>query len=162
MKRVCVVGMREAGLPVSQDEWRRRRDLDWLLSVGAFRSGPSRRFLMFELGLRWEASMNLLPPGSCWDAEVARSVARAARLGLEARFDAIVLCGSQVHAAFGYGRWKAPSVIAWAGTKSPALPSDASGLLKFILLPHPSGRCRAWNDEETRRLAKRLIQEYAT
>ncbi len=73
-----------------------------------------------------------------WSAEAAR--AEAERIRQEDR-PAVVLLGRKVAAAFGY---------------ADHVPFSRIG--RFVLLPHPSGRCHAWNDPSSPGRARELIR----
>lgn len=104
------------------------------LRLGAFThrsptAEQSRRRLEY-LGLRWDASMNLLPPAPQdipWDSLFALTVA-AMHVRLDTRWTTLILVGRKVQRAFGYS---------WPCT----LVSEND-----ILVPHPSGLNRFWND----------------
>ncbi len=110
---------------VVHDHWLRSDDLT--RRFGAFRLGTGRARLI-RCGVRWSDSADLLPPGPCgwWDAELAR---RAAALWLPLwvdRFDLVVLVGKRVAAAAKLS----------ASTD------------RVLLVGHPSGRNRKWNDPD--------------
>lgn len=89
---------------------------------------------------------NLCPEG--WSEEAAR---RAAAVLVESATDSdvLVLLGVRVARAFGlaavpvFARWRA----------------DFCGP-SYVRLPHPSGRCRAWNDPLCAELARSALREY--
>ena len=91
--------------------------------LGAFANGCRYS----ELGMEWDASLNLMPPGAQWDKDVARKTAQAVMRYMQPSL--VLLAGRRVSSAFGL-----------AGSRLPSL----SGSL--LSLPHPSGRCRCWND----------------
>ena len=89
---------------------------------------------------------NLLASAT-WSAPAARDAAA----DLEAEFPDrdLILLGAKVAAAFGLaGR-------TWERVRRPG-PVPAH----FLVLPHPSGRCRAWNEPHSGRLLIRLIAPY--
>jgi hypothetical protein len=104
-------------------------DLDFLLRLGAFPPGPSRRRLR-ALGLRWDAALNLLLPDRSgrWEDARADEVARAIKDPLWRRFRVVVLLGQRVTRAFQF----APAPLAWHGP--------------FAIFPHPSGRSSTLRD----------------
>lgn len=125
--------LRYDALPVSR--W-----VDVSLRLGAFNKDVRLRDL---LGREWDASMNLLPParqGDYWDAGKARLVAHLAPV---ADFDRVVLCGRRVASAFGFSRW-----------------SMLHSVERFMLVPHPSGMNRLWNDEFYVQAAKDMVKEF--
>jgi hypothetical protein len=77
-----------------------------------------------------------LVQGPKWNAPVARTA--AANIAADcSKTRTIVLLGRKVASAFGYAGWKG---IVWRpGT---AYAPD----LKFVVIPHPSGRNKVWND----------------
>lgn len=97
--------------------------IDLLLSWGAFADGCRYS----ELGMTWDASMNLLPPGQPWDKSLAQKTAQGVMRYIKPSL--VILAGRRVSAAFG--------------VRGGRLPSLSGNLLS---LPHPSGRCRCWND----------------
>jgi len=100
---------------------------DLALRYGAFNAGAGRRRLE-SLGLWLPERANLLPPGVGWDAALAARYWADFRPRLEA-YGAVVLCGARLARLAGVpllerrGRW--------------------------VAIPHPSGRCRLWNDPST-------------
>jgi hypothetical protein len=65
--------------------------------------------------------------------------------------DVFVLLGARVAAAFDMEDlplWKSKYVL------------TRHGVLKFIRLPHPSGRCREWNDKNSRARARRAMSPH--
>lgn len=136
----------------SVDRWERLvefpGDLDrWIalsLRMGAFRLGDGRAKLA-SIGLKWDRSLNLLPPhpvAGVWESTQAWRVAQRLLSSWLSEEDEVVMCGGRVAAAFGLGRW-------WEIGRS------ESG---FTLAPHPSGRSRWWNDPERRR---RFVEDRA-
>lgn len=105
-----------------------------LLSWGAFAHGCRYS----ELGMSWDASLNLLPPGEPWDKSLARETASQVLRYSNPRL--LLLAGRRVATAFGV-QGELPQL---------------SG--KFLALPHPSGRCRQWNDPETAEKCAELWQ----
>lgn len=112
-------------------------DLGLRARIGAFCTPDSRRRLE-ECGLRWGAALNLLwpegnPPGP-WDDRLARHVAR---LLLSEPYDVYLLAGRRVAASFGLVGAAIPSMWRVAGKR-------------LLVVPHPSGRNRLWNDPTVR------------
>ena len=66
--------------------------------------------------------------------------------------EVVFLLGARVARAFGIDRdpW---SIVQRADSM------DGS-LVTFVLLPHPSGRCRAWNDKRSIARLRRLVDKY--
>lgn len=123
-----------AWLLCDKDEYR----VDFLLSLGAFANGCRYS----ELGITWDASLNLLPPGAEWDKPTAVRTAQAVMRYIQPSF--AILAGRRVCGAFGLAR-----------SRLPTLSQDGS----LLCLPHPSGRSRCWNDPETARRCADLWQE---
>jgi uracil-DNA glycosylase len=84
--------------------------------------------------LRSCARVNLLPcqPEGGWPAKEARAAAERLDLG-EAKV--VICCGKRVALAFRFCGWSLQP-YEWVGGRT------------IALIPHPSGRCRAWNDPE--------------
>lgn len=85
---------------------------------------------------------NLLPEPGPWDTRAARVA--AVELNDAATGLPFVLLGRRVANAFGL-RDVRPFVWVKLGTRS------------YLLLPHPSGRCRSWNDPLVRAQAQRTL-----
>lgn len=66
----------------------------------------------------------------------------------------IVALGAKVRAAFMY--WRGGL---WTGQSAPFVAS--SGDHTFVVLPHPSGLCRAWNEPGVVERARELVKKYA-
>lgn len=127
----------------------------WLalsLRLGAFRSNPGRAKLR-SVGVDLDApgvdSLNLVPPapqGVPFDAAKAARVAGllVRRLG---RWNVIYLCGTRVAAAFGV-RGSMAGLVG-QGTHS--------GGTRAVVLPHPSGLSRWWNDPANVRGLRRCL-----
>jgi hypothetical protein len=114
--------------------------------------------------------VNLLPPGlpgEPFDHDFAAEVARALLIGeaelmpegtgflvAEQRWPTVVACGRRVAVALG----ARPEVPFGAMA---LLPRPAPGLsaVRLCVVPHPSGRCRAWNSaEETAETRERVLR----
>lgn len=116
-------------------------------SIGAFRAkSHAAKLLRVGVDLRACDSMNMLPPSKkagAWDDELAESVAAFLLAEVANEYSVVYLCGRRVCDSF-----------AWPGEFGDAMTFDfAAGwdyLLDrrplFVALPHPSGRCRVWND----------------
>lgn len=140
-KRVVIVGERVndpagAGTPAFLSDV----DAEALLRRGAFLRGRGRAVLL-RAGLRWHASLNLLPPAprGWWNSGEARRVADALWRNLCRDFDVIVFVGVRVRNAFRFryvptpGRWVAP----WG-----------EEFRDVVAVPHPSGKNLYWNSGE--------------
>lgn len=79
-----------------------------------------------------------------WDVRIAR---RRIRELLSEGHPFYILLGRRVSDAFGFVGW------------FPLTTAKLSGLPTVLFFPHPSGRCRAWNDPENVRRARELIRE---
>jgi len=119
------------------------------LKLGFYSRGPRRAFLS-GLGVEWDDGVNLLLPSPLpgeWDAAEARRVADALSQLVE-RYDAVLAFGRRACDALG---------IEYA-------PCQLRG--KYLPLPHPSGRCRLWNDPAThdavRKAMKNLKRHFTT
>jgi hypothetical protein len=87
--------------------------------------------------------VNLLGPeddGAAWPASRARAAAGILRAALGGR-RLLVLCGRRVASAFGVG-------------ELPFFERARSGSFDVVVVPHPSGRSRWWNDPWNRRQAR--------
>ncbi len=120
----------------------------------AFESGPSAARLR-SLGLRWDAARNLLPPAPSGTAAWSRADAStaAARIARDYPDGAtLVLCGRRVAEAFGLAA-EPPLTrrVIWDLGGHPGL--------DVLLLPHPSGLSRWWNDPENFEAARRACAE---
>lgn len=80
-----------------------------------------------------------------WDREAAESAAYAIKY--DESLETVVLLGAKVCAAFGFPY--APFSIMLSKGKT------------FVILPHPSGLCRTWNEPDAFARAKRLLKKYA-
>lgn len=121
-------------------------DLRVRARVGAFRTLASRSRLV-ACGLRWDAAMNLLwpegqPPGP-WDERLAR---RVASLMLRESHDVYLLAGRRVARAFGLVDVTIPSLWRVQGKS-------------LLVVPHPSGLNRLWNDPLVRARVQELWEE---
>jgi hypothetical protein len=139
---IVVVGERyNLGRDWTPRDRARETDLRFLVRLGAFRKGTSRRCLV-KHGLAWDAALNLLMPSSrvgAWDPGRAREVASSIRVELEDTFDSIVLAGRRVPKAFGVSG----EFLTVEG--------------KYALIPHPSGLNHWWNDHVNRERAKEFF-----
>lgn len=113
------------------------------LALGAFTKGAARKRLK-DLGLRWKYSINLLwpdPQGTPWREEEAALVVSCIRQELERRFCPILLIGKKVQKAF-------------------VIEGDPLEQKRpYILVPHPSGLNRWWNDFDNLKRARELFNE---
>lgn len=116
--------------------------LDLRLRLGFYNRPTGRRAFLNELGVEWTDGINLLWPSPVcgyWNPQEAKRV--VGRLYPEIKkYDVVLLFGKKVCEAFSVKY--AP--LARVGA--------------YVPLPHPSGRCRTWNDckflNEVRRFFK--------
>lgn len=118
--------------------------LDLRLRMGFYnKTGPrSRRVFLNSLGVVWDDGINLLWPSPItgyWDPVEAKTVVGRLRLKIE-EYDTVLLFGSRVCRAFGV-RFNS---------------LEQQGV--YLPLPHPSGRCRLWNDREFLGQVRRYFQ----
>ena len=99
--------------------------------------------------LRAFCRTNLLEHGERWGARRARE--RAARVLDAFPAERYVLLGSRVAAAFGLPY--APFTVTTSYGRE--------HLRHFLVLPHPSGRCRAWNDPRAASAARGAFERFA-
>jgi hypothetical protein len=122
--------------------------------MGFYNRGPRLKMLQ-DLGVRWDDGINLLLPSPLpgeWDAVEARRVANlVSRHVLAYRY--VLLFGQRVCAAFG---------IPWAPCQFVPASELGEAMIgyrtEFVPLPHPSGRCRMWNDPDVRALVTKTMQ----
>ena len=84
-----------------------------------------------------------------WSTAKARASASRI-LGLCGQDDTVVLLGRKVAAAFGLDHL-APF------TSKAIVHEDRKLALRYVLLPHPSGRCRGWNEPGAYELAREML-----
>lgn len=134
---VILIGERANASPWKPACWPTINDEYWeaMLEAGAFHGERSSKRLR-QVGLGDVAMLNLMPPDDGrWDRRKAEEVARDwyPRLG---EYDLVVLAGKRVSEAF----------------RVPYLPGSTFDSEldnpRFLVIPHPSGRCRFWNDLE--------------
>jgi hypothetical protein len=130
------------GAPASPLEW-----LSLASRRGAFQGprGEMARAKLSQLGLEWDWSLNLLPPRSAWDPVRARETAVLLARSLSAapaseRPRRVILVGRRVADAFG-----APAALPWGGLVPAVMTADSAP--RHVVVPHPSGLSRVWNDE---------------
>lgn len=139
------------------------------LRAGVFRKGFSASKLKL-IGVRWTDAMNLLPPapqGERWDSRAARRVAdEVVRLAAADRLHAgptamrkappshVFICGRRAAESFGqpYAGW--PMLHSTEVLWHPLVAS------KVMLIPHPSGLNRFWNDDVEIEVAREMVQEF--
>lgn len=68
----------------------------------------------------------------------------------------VVLLGRRVASAFGMSGLRPFTVVDESRT-SVVVHHGFLGANRYVLLPHPSGRCRAWNDAGAARLAREVV-----
>jgi hypothetical protein len=122
------------------------------LRKGALEWGPARERLV-SLGLRWDAAMNLLPGQPTRTASwTAADRARARQVAFDTAILAkehewrLVLVGARVCGAFGV-RYEP---LAWDEDR------------RTLVVPHPSGLCRWWNDMDNLRAAEVAFRRFVT
>lgn len=156
MRPVWLIGER-ANDTEDRPRWRGEElSLGWRFRMGAFREGPSRERLIGLVGSGgqwWDQSVNLLPAvptrDATWgsrDRELAKRVARLIREEADTRGARLVVCGIRAAWALGIK----PSV---AGTY---LIRDSRNLV----IPHPSGANRIWNNRDVVRLVSNAIKQH--
>lgn len=109
-------------------------------------------------------AINLLPPSpkaGAWSARRARTEARAVLEWARVNNCHLVLVGRRVEAAFlraSLGTWHDRRTRPWNETYW--LQAGAWELRRCITVPHPSGRCRVWNEpgkfDEVREAVRKL------
>lgn len=90
--------------------------------------------------------MNVFESIQEWDADEAR-VWAALFCSMANRPTTAILCGAKVHAAFGLVMRRPFEVV-------------RRGYIQLVLMPHPSGLNRWWNDPANVELAKRELSKY--
>ena len=99
--------------------------------------------------------VNLIDGVDEWSDEIAIDGARAVWEKLCPSYSMTILLGSRVHAAFcavnKHFEGMQPLAVRVTNTLNPHTPPPAQS---FMLLPHPSGRCRKWNNPEFLQLAR--------
>lgn len=129
--------------PIPQHEY----SFELRLRMGFYnRTEPgSRRAFLDSLGVRWDDGINLLWPSPVcgyWDELEAKRVAKELRSRVE-EYDRALLFGARVCRAFGVEF----EVLREQGA--------------YLPLPHPSGRCRLWNDRELVNEVRRYFKKEA-
>lgn len=129
--------------------------------------------LMGILGLGRDAYAKLARRNLCglfWDDAAAASTARVL---LEEKHRTVVMLGRKVARAFERAtKRRAPHPFAWtywwAGSedeeRAKAVREGAAQITRdeltmLLALPHPSGRCREWNDSRLLHLARYLLSD---
>lgn len=113
--------------PVPQHQY----SFDLRKRMGFYNRPTGRRKFLNELGVEWTDGINLLWPSPMvgyWDPREAFKVAQILRSEIEKTYDVVLLFGRKVCEAFE---------VEYVPLRH---------LEQYIPLPHPSGRCRAWND----------------
>lgn len=116
------------------------------LEGAAFTDGATKKRLdqLIPPGVQ---RINLLPPhprAGAWDARLAVRV--AALVAVKGGFNRIILLGRRVTDAFF--------------TRTPLGVSFLSGGVSYLTLPHPSGRCRAYNDPAERERYRTMVEAF--
>ena len=116
--------------------------LSAMLEAPALPEGcQSRRRMEEVMGLRPDKCVNLLSPWEEWSQKIARRRASILLTWARAGHHRLALLGSRVSHAFGVScvnQWSVEGV-------------------DVLSLPHPSGRSRALNCEDTRRWVRHLV-----
>lgn len=109
---------------------------------------PRGREKLQRAGLRWDDALNLLPPAACseWDADLAAWAGYHLEelLGCEEpswTYHRVLLLGARVARAI----------------ELKYVPLKQLG--RYVMVPHPSGLSRAWNDPTTFCRARALMEE---
>ena len=105
--------------------------LNLRLRLGFYNRLTGRRKFLNSLGVEWTDGINLLWPSPVvgyWNPREASRVVEELRPEIERRWDAVLLFGKHVCEAFE---------IEYVPLRR---------LEQYVPMPHPSGRCRAWND----------------
>lgn len=123
---------------------RHEYSFDLRLRMGFYNktSPGSRRAFLNSLGVVWDDGINLLWPSPVvgyWNPGEAKTVVERLRPKIE-EYGTALLFGSRVCRAFGV-RFNA---------------LERQGV--YLPLPHPSGRCRTWNDREFLGQVRRYFQ----
>lgn len=79
-----------------------------------------------------------------WSSSKARMSADLIRKTFDV--EVVVMLGSRVSAAFGYKDLRVWKTVV-----------ERPSLVEFLRVPHPSGRCRAWNDPRAKHRLRRLV-----
>ena len=96
--------------------------------------------------------VNLCPER--WSAPLSRKNAEI--IQRERAGGVVVLLGSKVCAAFGFEYKPFTVTERWYGHGG-AAPAAAGSSTRFVLLPHPSGLCRVWNEPDAFRRARAAL-----
>ena len=144
--------------PTERDEHARKWAVDpvWcMLTSGAMNVGTTRQRLYDLLGIDSVNIVNLLPPDNkpgTWDSELARKNADTLMWRLYNVYGHVhvVALGRRVQRAIKAGLRQIPfgrPVLCLFGTA--------------LILSHPSGRCRIWNNEGERVRLRRAFKEFS-
>jgi hypothetical protein len=153
--KVLAIGERfnqERWSPVLSNEY----SFSLRVRMGLYNRGPRREFLD-KLGVRWTHGINLLWPSPTpgeWDNKEAQQVVAAIASHVVCEYDYVLLFGRRVCDAWGVpyrvGQvFDGPVVVSGYLMESTA---------KWMPLPHPSGRNRAWNDPEVKKKVRALAE----
>lgn len=134
------------------DEIRRWLDFSWRCSCYKRRCGDTARKLE-ALGIRrGTACLNMLPPADCgeWDEVAACRVASTMKLWLydTRRYERLVMFGKRVAEAL-----VGPCELLGMYNVGPAA-------VPAIVVPHPSGLNRWWNDRENWERAREAMEDF--
>lgn len=156
-----------------REAFNRMPPLAWLelsLQLGAFNDSCSRlRLQSIGIDVASMRSMNITPPGPQWwpwEADVARRNAEAFWRHDLLNYNTVYLCGRRVAYAFGIGtehrvlsRFVAdPSQFGNVGRV--ATGDRRCDWPTLMILPHPSGLNRWWNDRDNLLLARDLVKNW--
>lgn len=107
--------------------------------------------------LRTFARFNLLGPGEAWSAQLVRARAGSIFGGyVSSEACRVVLLGARVTAAFG---WPLNPFHVAAVCEREADAFEEGFVVRALRLPHPSGRCRAWNEPGAAARARAAVAE---
>jgi len=146
--RVLAVGERANRHEGWEPAVRHTDSFDLRLRLGFYDpDGPgTRRAFLTSLGVRWDDGINLLWPSPTpgeWDAREATRVVGVLRARIE-EYGTVLLFGARVSRAFGVR----------------FVPFERQGV--YVPMPHPSERCRTWNDCEFLNEVRRHFRERVT
>jgi hypothetical protein len=94
--------------------------------------------------------MNLCYEGNVWSRTLAKQTFEHRVCDPRAPWQLIVLLGGKVRSCAFQKMMRESFEHATVGSKT------------FVTLPHPSGRCREWNDYANYSRAQRLLRSYTT
>ena len=89
-----------------------------------------------------------------WDGTEARARTRGIKFFDASSYDAVVILGAKVRDAFGFNDRDFFEAFT---TVHPGNGATSN----YVVLPHPSGRSRPWNDPEARQKARDLLARFS-